>query len=50
VRALYAFRSNDKSSLEFEQGDIIEVLNQLQSGWWDGWCKGSRGWFPSNYV
>ncbi|KAI8338899.1 ras guanine nucleotide exchange factor domain-containing protein [Chlamydoabsidia padenii] len=50
VRALYSFKSNDDSSLQFEQGDHIEVLNQLKSGWWDGWCNGSRGWFPSNYV
>ncbi|ORZ20438.1 ras guanine nucleotide exchange factor domain-containing protein [Absidia repens] len=50
ARALYAFKSNDKSSLQFEQGDCIDVLNKLKSGWWDGWCNGSRGWFPSNYV
>ncbi|CAO3631141.1 unnamed protein product [Cunninghamella blakesleeana] len=50
VRALYSFSSNDKSSLEFEQGDVVEVLNKLKSGWWDGWCNGQRGWFPSNYV
>ncbi|ORZ06664.1 ras guanine nucleotide exchange factor domain-containing protein [Absidia repens] len=50
VRALYSFKSNDRSSLQFEQGDCIEVLNKLKSGWWDGWCNGFRGWFPSNYV
>ncbi|KAI8391127.1 SH3 domain-containing protein, partial [Radiomyces spectabilis] len=50
VRALYPFKSNDPSSLSFDQGDSIEVLTKLESGWWDGWCKGARGWFPSNYV
>ncbi|KAI8646175.1 ras guanine nucleotide exchange factor domain-containing protein [Parasitella parasitica] len=50
VKALYAFSSSEKSSLSFEKGEFIEVLSQLDSGWWDGWCKGSRGWFPSNYV
>jgi hypothetical protein len=50
VRALYPFQSTDQSSLCFRKGDIIEVLSQLESGWWDGWSNGQRGWFPSNYV
>ncbi|KAI9320783.1 ras guanine nucleotide exchange factor domain-containing protein [Dichotomocladium elegans] len=50
VQARFPFNSNDPSSLSFEQGDIIEVLTKLDSGWWDGWCDGARGWFPSNYV
>ncbi|KAG1316747.1 hypothetical protein G6F62_013304 [Rhizopus arrhizus] len=50
VQALYPFKSNDPSSLSFEQDDYIEVLTKLPSGWWDGLCNGSRGWFPSNYV
>ncbi|KAI8969263.1 hypothetical protein BDF20DRAFT_153941 [Mycotypha africana] len=50
VRALYTYSSTESSSLSFEEGDSIDVLNQLDSGWWDGWCKGNRGWFPSNYV
>lgn len=36
VQALYAFRSNDPSSLSFNQDDVIDVLNKLPSGWWDG--------------
>ncbi|KAL0091414.1 SH3 domain-containing protein, partial [Phycomyces blakesleeanus] len=50
VRALYSFNSNDPASLTFEEDDYIDVLNKLESGWWDGWCSGRRGWFPSNYV
>ncbi|KAI9487373.1 MAG: ras guanine nucleotide exchange factor domain-containing protein [Benjaminiella poitrasii] len=50
VKALYAFSSTEKSSLSFEKDEYIDVLTQLDSGWWDGWCKGNRGWFPSNYV
>lgn len=37
VKANYAFESNDPSSLHFKEGDIIEVLCKLPSGWWDGW-------------
>lgn len=37
VRALYAYESSDPSSLSFQPDAIIEVLAQLESGWWDGW-------------
>lgn len=51
VRALYDFTSDDASSLSFQRGALIEVLTQLESGWWDGLLGNDvRGWFPSNYV
>ena len=50
VRALYNYESDDRTSLSFRQGDIIQVITQLTSGWWDGVIKGVRGWFPSNYC
>ncbi|KAL1916088.1 uncharacterized protein VTP21DRAFT_6092 [Calcarisporiella thermophila] len=50
VRALYDYHSSDPSALSFKKGATIEVLAQLQSGWWDGIMNGERGWFPSNYV
>ncbi|KAI7865102.1 ras guanine nucleotide exchange factor domain-containing protein [Spinellus fusiger] len=50
VRALYSFNSQEQTALTFKKGDLIEVLARLDSGWWDGWCNGVRGWFPSNYV
>ncbi|GAA5851116.1 hypothetical protein JCM9279_000329 [Rhodotorula babjevae] len=52
VRAIYSYSGTDNSSLSFRQGDIIEVLSTLDSGWWDGVVleSGTRGWFPSNYT
>ncbi|GAA6054608.1 hypothetical protein JCM3770_000076, partial [Rhodotorula araucariae] len=52
VRALYSYTGADSSSLSFRQGDILEVLSVLDSGWWDGIVlqTGTRGWFPSNYT
>ncbi|CAO3613857.1 unnamed protein product [Cunninghamella echinulata] len=50
VRAIYPFHSNERASLTFAPGDEINVLSKLESGWWDGWCNGKRGWFPYNYV
>jgi hypothetical protein len=37
VRALYAYESTDPSSLSFKPNVILDVLAQLESGWWDGW-------------
>lgn len=50
VRALYNYSTEDETSLSFNSGDVIQVLKQLDSGWWDGIVHGQRGWFPSNYC
>lgn len=50
VRALFDYEADDRTSLSFRQGDIIQVITQLDSGWWDGIINGLRGWFPSNYC
>ncbi|CAA7261462.1 unnamed protein product [Cyclocybe aegerita] len=49
-RALYDYEAQDASALSFRRGDIIEILTQQPSGWWDGLLGEERGWFPSNYV
>ncbi|KAF8158224.1 ras guanine nucleotide exchange factor domain-containing protein [Crassisporium funariophilum] len=49
-RALYDYEAQDASALSFHRDDIIEVLTQQPSGWWDGLLGEERGWFPSNYV
>jgi len=49
-RALYDYEAQDASALSFRKGDIIEILTQQPSGWWDGLLGDERGWFPSNYV
>jgi son of sevenless-like protein len=50
VTALYDYEADDPTSLSFRKGDIIQVLTQLESGWWDGVISDVRGWFPSNYC
>lgn len=50
VRALYDYESEDRTSLSFQGGDVVQVLTRLDSGWWDGVINGQRGWFPSNYC
>ncbi|KAF9924761.1 hypothetical protein FBU30_005311 [Linnemannia zychae] len=50
VRAMYDFHSEDPTNLTFLRGDVIQVLAQLDSGWWAGLIDDRQGWFPSNYV
>ncbi|KAL7890781.1 hypothetical protein AOLI_G00002570 [Acnodon oligacanthus] len=50
VRALYNFTAEEKDELDFNAGDIIEVLEQLDSSWWMGQIRGKSGLFPSSYT
>ncbi|RDW78955.1 uncharacterized protein DSM5745_05807 [Aspergillus mulundensis] len=50
VRALYDYTADDDMTLSFREGDIIQVLHTVDTGWWDGALNNVRGWFPSNYC
>ncbi|SCZ94149.1 BZ3501_MvSof-1269-A2-R1_Chr1-3g01217 [Microbotryum saponariae] len=50
-RALHDFSPQQPSTcLAFSKGEVIRIFGKDQSGWWDGELRGTRGWFPSNYV
>ncbi len=36
--------------LPFKVGDVIEVIETSDDGWWTGRCHGREGLFPVNYV
>ena len=36
--------------LAFKEGDMIEVIREDPSGWWEGKLDGQVGRFPSNYT
>ncbi|KAI3353468.1 hypothetical protein L3Q82_019994 [Scortum barcoo] len=50
VRALYSFQAEETDELEFNTGDIIEVLECSDQAWWKGQLRGKTGLFPSNYT
>ncbi len=60
VRALHDYHAEDKTKISLRCGDIIQVVETNESGWWDGIKNGSdgwdgnhhtvRGWFPSNHC
>jgi len=36
VQAIYDFDAIEVGGLSFKEGDLLQVLNKLPSGWWDG--------------
>lgn len=44
------YSSEDPNDLTFVRGDKIRVLQQHNSGWWDGELNGKRGLFPRTFV
>lgn len=50
LHALYDYQSDNANNLSFQKGETVQVITQLENGWWDGVINGKRGWFPSNYC
>jgi len=50
ARALYNYNSAEEGYLNFDQNDIVFVIQQYSDGWWQGNCNGKEGIFPGNYV
>lgn len=50
VIGLFDHEPDADDELPFIKGDVIEVLDDSDEGWWTGLCKGKEGLFPSNYV
>ncbi|CAE7803616.1 ANP2, partial [Symbiodinium sp. KB8] len=47
--ALADYHPATDTELAFQEGDLIIVHTQHESGWWEGDCNGETGWFPSNH-
>lgn len=48
--ALYDFERERDEDLEFNKGDMIEILEKNESGWWIGRIGDKIGTFPFNFV
>ncbi|XP_053163950.1 SH3 domain-containing kinase-binding protein 1 isoform X5 [Hemicordylus capensis] len=40
----------NEDELELKVGDIIEVVGEVEEGWWEGVLNGKTGMFPSNFI
>ena len=51
ARATYDYEGGGDGDLKLKKGDVIEVTNKLETGWWNGTVDGhNRGWFPASHV
>eukprot|EP00055_Hartaetosiga_balthica_P006428 m.20097 g.20097 ORF g.20097 m.20097 type:complete len:328 (-) comp5217_c0_seq1:1641-2624(-) len=48
--AIYDYEAEEEGELSFDPEDRITNIEQIDEGWWQGWCKGVYGLFPANYV
>jgi hypothetical protein len=50
ARALFEFIASDDTEISFAVGDIITVVREDDSGWWDCDKDGELGLAPGNYL
>lgn len=53
VRSIGTYTAEDDTELSLDDGDVVEVMELVASGWWRGRHQsdhGRSGWFPSTYV
>jgi serine/threonine protein kinase len=46
----FDFDASEQHQLSIRTGDVVNVLDKNDSGWWFGELRGRRGIFPGNYT
>nr|XP_046216909.1 nostrin isoform X3 [Oncorhynchus gorbuscha] len=49
-RAVYDFTSDRDDELNMKEGDLLDIYQKEDSGWWYGILNGQIGHFPSTYI
>lgn len=49
-KVIYSYRENKPDELSLAVGDVIEIFEEVEEGWWRGKLHGKVGVFPSNFV
>ncbi|XP_054474869.1 CD2-associated protein isoform X2 [Anoplopoma fimbria] len=49
-KALFDYQPQNEDELELKIGDIIDIVEEVEEGWWNGSFNGKSGLFPSNFV
>jgi len=50
AKALANFRAQGEDELSFKKGDIVEILEEEDTGWWSIELNGKKGIVPGNYF
>ncbi|KAM9839730.1 SH3 domain-containing kinase-binding protein 1 [Aulostomus maculatus] len=49
-KAAFSYVPQHEDELELKIGDIIEIIAEVEEGWWEGVLNGKSGMFPSNFT
>ncbi|XP_052451435.1 SH3 domain-containing kinase-binding protein 1 isoform X1 [Carassius gibelio] len=49
-KAAFSYAPQNEDELELKIGDVIEILGEVEEGWWEGVLNGKSGLFPSNFT
>ncbi|XP_035805261.2 SH3 domain-containing kinase-binding protein 1 isoform X3 [Amphiprion ocellaris] len=49
-KAAFSYVPQHEDELELKIGDVIEVVAEVEEGWWEGVLNGKTGMFPSNFT
>ncbi|XP_013887902.1 CD2-associated protein [Austrofundulus limnaeus] len=49
-KVVFEYQPLNKDELELKLGDIIDITEEVEDGWWSGTVNGKSGLFPSNFV
>ncbi|NXP26550.1 CD2AP protein, partial [Scytalopus superciliaris] len=49
-KVLFEYIPQNEDELELKLGDVIDINDEVEEGWWSGTLNGRTGLFPSNFV
>uniref|UniRef100_A0A3Q4BNB2 Uncharacterized protein n=1 Tax=Mola mola TaxID=94237 RepID=A0A3Q4BNB2_MOLML len=49
-RAMADFTKTSKHEINLRVGDLVEIVEKSQNGWWFCQCDSHRGWVPASYL
>uniref|UniRef100_A0A8C0MFK3 CD2 associated protein n=1 Tax=Canis lupus familiaris TaxID=9615 RepID=A0A8C0MFK3_CANLF len=49
-KVLFEYLPQNEDELELKVGDIIDINDEVEEGWWSGTLNNKLGLFPSNFV